>query len=153
MFGRGVSKAPSPVPIRTILLAVALAIVAGALGGMEAQLFGLRLHTAYVFVGGLFLNTLKMLIMPLEAMELIMAVDRFDMSRTAVNVFSDSAGAVAGTGQGRTEGAKTALRLAAEPWSTMSCTTLVTCRRSASSSGSRAICSRWSTWTGSASTG
>ncbi|MFZ5466407.1 MAG: dicarboxylate/amino acid:cation symporter [Pseudomonadota bacterium] len=74
MFGRSVSKAPSPVPVRAILLAVALAIAAGALGGMEAQLFGLRLHAVYVFVGDLFLNALKMLIVPLVMSAIISGV-------------------------------------------------------------------------------
>lgn len=74
MFGRGVSKAPSPVPVRAILLAVALAIAAGALGGMEAQLFGLRLHAVYAFVGDLFLNALKMLIVPLVMSAIISGV-------------------------------------------------------------------------------
>jgi len=67
-------KAHAPVSVRAILLAVALAVAAGSLGGMEAQLFGLRLHDVYAFFGELFLNTLKMLIVPLVMSAIISGI-------------------------------------------------------------------------------
>jgi Na+/H+-dicarboxylate symporter len=92
MFGRGVAKAPAPVPIRAILLAVALAIAAGSLGGMEAQLFGLRLHVVYAFVGELFLNALKMLIVPLVMSAIISGVgslgDRVGLGRVGAKTLA-----------------------------------------------------------------
>lgn len=48
-----------------ILIALALAVVAGTLSGTEGALFGLRLYDVYSFFGTLFLNALKMLIVPL----------------------------------------------------------------------------------------
>ena len=68
------SQVRAPVSVRGILLAVALAVAAGAWGGMEAELFGLRLHEVYTFVGDLFLNALKMLIVPLVVSAIISGV-------------------------------------------------------------------------------
>ncbi len=48
-----------------ILIALALAAVAGALSGTEGTLLGVRLYAVYDFLGTLFLNALKMLIVPL----------------------------------------------------------------------------------------
>lgn len=48
-----------------ILLALALAIIAGQLTGTDGSLFGLRFYDIYAFFGTLFLNALKMLIVPL----------------------------------------------------------------------------------------
>ena len=48
-----------------ILIALALAALAGALSGTEGALLGVRLYAVYDFLGTLFLNALKMLIVPL----------------------------------------------------------------------------------------
>ncbi len=48
-----------------ILIALGLAVLAGALSGPEGSLFGVRLVEVYAFLGTLFLNALKMLIVPL----------------------------------------------------------------------------------------
>ncbi len=64
----------APVSVRAILLAIVLAVTAGWIGGMEAQVFGLRLHAVYSFVGDLFLNALKMLIVPLVMSAIISGV-------------------------------------------------------------------------------
>ncbi len=48
-----------------ILIALALAVVAGVASGTEGTLFGIRLYAVYDFLGTLFLNALKMLIVPL----------------------------------------------------------------------------------------
>ncbi len=76
---------------------------------MDGSVFGIRFLDVYSFLGTLFMNALKMLIVPLiissiitgvaglpvEAVGLILAVDRvLDTCRTSVNVFSDSCGAV-----------------------------------------------------------
>ena len=57
-----------------ILIAIALAAVAGSLTGEEAALFGVTFYSAYDFVGRLFLNALKMLIVPLIASSMIVGV-------------------------------------------------------------------------------
>ncbi len=67
-------KLRAPVSLRGILLAVVLAVAAGALGGMQAQVFGLHLHEVYTYVGDLFLNALKMLIVPLVMSAIISGV-------------------------------------------------------------------------------
>jgi Na+/H+-dicarboxylate symporter len=64
----------TPVSVRAILLAVLLAVAAGSLGGMEAQLLGVRLHAVYAFIGELFLNALKMLIVPLVVSAIISGI-------------------------------------------------------------------------------
>ncbi len=69
-----VTSVRAPVSVRAILLAVALAVLAGWLGGPDAQLIGLRLHDVYAFVGELFLNALKMLIVPLVMAAIISGV-------------------------------------------------------------------------------
>lgn len=48
-----------------ILIALALAVVAGSLTGTDGALFGIRFYDVYGFFGTLFLNALKMLIVPL----------------------------------------------------------------------------------------
>ncbi|MDM7323075.1 MAG: cation:dicarboxylase symporter family transporter [Gammaproteobacteria bacterium] len=56
------------------LLALLLAVAVGTLGGMEAQLLGVRLHAVYAFIGDLFLNALKMLIVPLVVSAIISGI-------------------------------------------------------------------------------
>ena len=57
-----------------ILIALALGGLAGWLSGEEGQLFGVQLIGVYDFVGTLFLNGLKMLIVPLIASSIIVGV-------------------------------------------------------------------------------
>ncbi|HEB98105.1 MAG TPA: cation:dicarboxylase symporter family transporter, partial [Thiotrichales bacterium] len=48
-----------------ILIALVLAVVAGSLSGRDGALFGVTFYDVYAFIGALFLNALKMLIVPL----------------------------------------------------------------------------------------
>ena len=54
-----------------ILIAIILAAVAGSLSGVDGTVFGLSLYSAYDFVGTLFLNALKMIIVPLVMASII----------------------------------------------------------------------------------
>jgi Na+/H+-dicarboxylate symporter len=57
-----------------ILIALVLAVIAGQLTGMDTSLFGLRFYDIYAFLGTLFLNALKMLIVPLILSSIITGV-------------------------------------------------------------------------------
>jgi Na+/H+-dicarboxylate symporter len=57
-----------------ILIALVLAVLAGLLIGDEAQLFGVRFIAACDFAGRLFLNALKMLVVPLVASAVIVGI-------------------------------------------------------------------------------
>lgn len=57
-----------------ILIALALAVVAGLLTGTEAALFGVTFYSMFDFVGTLFLNALKMLIVPLIVSSIIVGI-------------------------------------------------------------------------------
>jgi Na+/H+-dicarboxylate symporter len=57
-----------------ILIALALAIVVGLLVGQDGLLFGINVVAAFDFVGQLFLNALKMLIVPLIVSSIIVGV-------------------------------------------------------------------------------
>ena len=57
-----------------ILISLVLGGLAGWLGGEDAQLFGVQLTGVYDFVGTLFLNGLKMLIVPLISSSIIVGV-------------------------------------------------------------------------------
>jgi len=57
-----------------ILIAIALAVVAGWLTGADGELFGVAVGGAYNFIGTLFLNALKMLIVPLVMSSIIVGV-------------------------------------------------------------------------------
>ena len=57
-----------------IVLALCLAVVAGSLTGTQASLFGFQIYDAYEFVGTLFLNALKMIIVPLVASSIIIGI-------------------------------------------------------------------------------
>ena len=48
-----------------ILIALVLAVAAGSLSGRDGALFGVTFYDVYAFIGALFLNALKMLIVPL----------------------------------------------------------------------------------------
>jgi Na+/H+-dicarboxylate symporter len=57
-----------------ILIALVLAVLAGLLAGTDAGLFGLTFYSIFDFVGKLFLNALKMLIVPLIVSSIIVGV-------------------------------------------------------------------------------
>jgi len=57
-----------------ILIALALAIIVGLLVGEDGNLFGLTFYAMFDFVGQLFLNALKMLIVPLIVSSIIVGV-------------------------------------------------------------------------------
>ena len=57
-----------------IVIALVLAVLAGSLSGTDTSLFGIRLYDAYAFVGTLFLNALKMLIVPLIASSIVVGI-------------------------------------------------------------------------------
>ncbi|HED18872.1 MAG TPA: dicarboxylate/amino acid:cation symporter [Gammaproteobacteria bacterium] len=57
-----------------ILIALVLAVIAGHLSGMEGALFGVVLYPVYAFIGTLFLNALKMIIVPLIMSSIIIGV-------------------------------------------------------------------------------
>ncbi len=57
-----------------ILIALALAVIAGLITGTEAGLFGISFYSIYAFFGQLFLNALKMLIVPLIVSSIIVGI-------------------------------------------------------------------------------
>lgn len=57
-----------------ILIALALAVIAGKLTGVDASLFGITFFSVYEFVGTLFLNALKMLIVPLIVSSIVVGI-------------------------------------------------------------------------------
>jgi len=57
-----------------ILIALALAVVAGLLTGTEGGLLGVTFYSMFDFVGTLFLNALKMLIVPLIVSSIIVGI-------------------------------------------------------------------------------
>lgn len=57
-----------------ILLALLLAVMAGSLAGTEAGVFGVRFYAVFDFIGTLFLNALKMLIVPLVVSSIIVGI-------------------------------------------------------------------------------
>ncbi|HET7832169.1 MAG TPA: dicarboxylate/amino acid:cation symporter [Gallionella sp.] len=57
-----------------ILTALLLAVVAGTLAGTDAALFGVRFYAMFDVIGTLFLNALKMLIVPLVASSIVVGV-------------------------------------------------------------------------------
>lgn len=57
-----------------ILIALALAVVAGLLTGTDGSLLGIRFYDAYAFIGTLFLNALKMLIVPLVMSSIVTGI-------------------------------------------------------------------------------
>ena len=57
-----------------ILIALALAVIAGALSGTSAGLFGVNFYSIYAFLGALFLNALKMIIVPLIVSSIITGI-------------------------------------------------------------------------------
>lgn len=57
-----------------IIIALILAVIVGSLTGKEASLFGISFYSVYQFFGDLFLNALKMLIVPLVASSIIIGI-------------------------------------------------------------------------------
>lgn len=57
-----------------ILIALLLAVIAGLLAGTDAALFGVRFYAVFDFIGTLFLNALKMLIVPLVVSSIITGI-------------------------------------------------------------------------------
>ena len=57
-----------------ILVALVLAVIAGWLSGTDAEIFGIRFLAVYTFLGTLFMNALKMLIVPLIMSSIITGI-------------------------------------------------------------------------------
>ena len=57
-----------------ILIALVLAVIAGTLTGTDSSLFGITFYSVYLFIGTLFLNALKMLIVPLIVSSIIVGI-------------------------------------------------------------------------------
>ncbi|MCZ6500473.1 MAG: cation:dicarboxylase symporter family transporter, partial [Gammaproteobacteria bacterium] len=57
-----------------ILIALVLAGIIGTLTGTDAALFGVTFYSVFGFLGTIFLNALKMLIVPLIASSIIVGV-------------------------------------------------------------------------------
>ncbi len=57
-----------------ILVALVLAVIAGRLSGIDGSLFGVVLFPVYAFLGTLFMNALKMIIVPLIISSIISGV-------------------------------------------------------------------------------
>jgi len=57
-----------------ILIALVLAVIAGRLSGTDGSILGLVFYDVYNFIGTLFLNALKMLIVPLIASSIVVGI-------------------------------------------------------------------------------
>ncbi|ALP53525.1 sodium:dicarboxylate symporter [Candidatus Tenderia electrophaga] len=57
-----------------ILIALVLAVIVGSLTGTDAAIFGVSFYDIFAFVGTLFLNALKMLIVPLIVSSIIVGI-------------------------------------------------------------------------------
>ena len=57
-----------------ILIALVLAVIAGQLAGVDASIFGVRYYSIFDFLGTIFMNALKMLIVPLILSSIISGV-------------------------------------------------------------------------------
>ncbi len=57
-----------------ILIALMLAVIAGSLTGTDTSLFGVTFFSIYQFIGSLFLNALKMLIVPLIVSSIVVGI-------------------------------------------------------------------------------
>jgi len=57
-----------------ILIALALAVIAGRLSGIDGTILGITFYPVYEFVGALFMNALKMIIVPLIVSTIITGV-------------------------------------------------------------------------------
>jgi len=57
-----------------ILIALVAAVIAGSLTGVDAAIFGVTFYAMYAFVGTLFLNALKMIVVPLVVSSIITGI-------------------------------------------------------------------------------
>lgn len=57
-----------------ILIAIVLAVIAGLLTGKDTTILGVSTYASYAFIGTLFLNALKMIIVPLVASSIITGI-------------------------------------------------------------------------------
>ncbi len=57
-----------------ILIALVLAVIAGRLSGVDGALLGIKFYPVYEFIGALFMNALKMIIVPLIVSTIITGV-------------------------------------------------------------------------------
>jgi len=57
-----------------ILIALGLAVLVGLLTGTEAGVWGIRFYDIFNFIGTLFLNGLKMIIVPLIVSSIIVGI-------------------------------------------------------------------------------
>lgn len=57
-----------------ILIALVLAVIVGNLTGTDAAIFGVTFYDMFAFVGALFLNAFKMLIVPLIVSSIIVGI-------------------------------------------------------------------------------
>ena len=57
-----------------IIIALVLAVIAGSITGEEAGIGNFTFYDLYAFVGSLFLNALKLLIVPLIASSIIIGI-------------------------------------------------------------------------------
>jgi len=57
-----------------IMIALGLAVVAGITSGKDAAIFGITFYSMFAFVGALFLNALKMIIVPLVVSSIIIGI-------------------------------------------------------------------------------
>ena len=64
-----------------ILIAIVLAAFAGWAAGVDGSIFGIRFYAVFDFVGTLFLNALKMLIVPLIASSIIVGAANIGSSK------------------------------------------------------------------------
>lgn len=65
-----------------ILIAIALAVAAGSWSGADTAIFGVSFYSVYEFIGTLFLNALKMLVVPLIVSSIIVGVGSIGNSGT-----------------------------------------------------------------------
>ena len=73
-----------------ILLAILVGIIAGYLSGKTGNIFGLHFYSLYVFLGQLFMNALKMMIVPLILTSIITAVSNLSSASILARLGSKS---------------------------------------------------------------
>jgi len=57
-----------------IMIALVLAVLAGVVSGKDAAIFGISFYSMFAFVGALFLNALKMIIVPLVVSSVVIGI-------------------------------------------------------------------------------
>jgi proton glutamate symport protein len=67
-----------------ILIAIVLAVIVGNLTGDSAGLFGVTFYSVFDFVGRIFINALKMLIVPLVVASMIVGISNIGQSGAAL---------------------------------------------------------------------